>query len=486
MSHHGSITGQRTRALTALLSGALVLSLALGLAAPAAAAGPLKLTAGNADPTTGTAGERFAFAVTYISKDDERPVFVRVIVGGTAHDLAQVSTSDTDMRDGARYRIRFTIRTPGTYAYRFVARDAKGREVSLEGGTVTVKPKPKPKPTPAPKPDPVSSDTSPSTGPTSRPDVVAPATVTADASAGRDDEWWPLEPDESDPGAAGSAVAATLAGPTGGDGRPPGPGSGGGPGIGDREPSGVGDREPPPARPLVGIAALTVGLPGLGSDAWLELAARSALVTTASAAVVAMALFTFRRRRDDEEPFGDADRDRRPDDQGSGAPIDPALVGEMAMPRWRRPSLNQARKADPIGNAAIMAAERLTFADDGLGGSALERRRIRYRMVRLADSPDELTGHEIGRLDQGDEIELIEQSGLYWKIRTPLGQVGWVHKMTLGEAVTAQLEAIDEAADADVLAAFSEAQRHRAFQPQVEPVLGEGLAARFIRERSAS
>ena len=138
------------------------------------------------------------------------------------------------------------------------------------------------------------------------------------------------------------------------------------------------------------------------------------------------------------------------------------------MPRWRRPSLNEARKADPGTSLAAIEAERLTFARAAVAGDpGNERRRIRYRMVRLADSPDEILGQEIGRLDEGDEVELLERSGLYWKVRTPLGEIGWVHKMTLGDVVTAGTAAMDDDDDdSDVLAAFNEAQAMRAVQAQ--------------------
>ncbi len=83
------IPGQRTRALTALVSCALLLSLALAM--PVAAAGPLKLTAGSADPDAGTAGDAFTFAATYVSKDDDPPAFVRVVARrhGAWHDAQQ-------------------------------------------------------------------------------------------------------------------------------------------------------------------------------------------------------------------------------------------------------------------------------------------------------------------------------------------------------------------------------------------------------------
>jgi hypothetical protein len=107
---------------------------------------------------------------------------------------------------------------------------------------------------------------------------------------------------------------------------------------------------------------------------------------------------------------------------------------EALMPRWRRPSLIQARKADPIRDN--VPAPALTF-DAGLVGplDGRERRLIRYRVVRLLDAPDELRGVEIGYLDQGDEVELVEKYGAYWLVLSPDGQQGWLHKMVLGDAV---------------------------------------------------
>ena len=73
----------------------------------------------------------------------------------------------------------------------------------------------------------------------------------------------------------------------------------------------------------------------------------------------------------------------------------------------------------------------------------LERRRIRYRLVSLLDEPDEVRGVEIGSLDEGDEVVLVEKRGTYWRVLCPDGRDGWVHKMTLGDVV------IDSAAAAD-------------------------------------
>jgi hypothetical protein len=107
---------------------------------------------------------------------------------------------------------------------------------------------------------------------------------------------------------------------------------------------------------------------------------------------------------------------------------------EALLPRWRRPSLLQARKADPVRDNE--PAPRLTF-DHGLVGplDGPERKVIRYRVVRLLDSPDELRGSEIGYLDQGDEVQLLEKYGAYWLVLSPDGQQGWLHKMVLGDIV---------------------------------------------------
>jgi hypothetical protein len=65
-----------------------------------------------------------------------------------------------------------------------------------------------------------------------------------------------------------------------------------------------------------------------------------------------------------------------------------------------------------------------------------ERRIIRYRVVRLLDAPDELRSSDIGQLDQGDEVQLLERSGAYWLVLCPDGRQGWLHKMTLGDVVS--------------------------------------------------
>jgi hypothetical protein len=232
---------------------------------------------------------------------------------------------------------------------------------------------------------------------------------------------------------------------------------------------------------------------GTGRPA-LPLGLVSTLVTTTGIVGAAMAFGLFgKRRRDGEPPDTDevlarhaaspmtvASATSLAERPGPGAPTaaqvaaaPSPLDGEMAMPRWRRPSLLEARKADPIRDAAP-AAPRLTF-DHGLVGplDGRERRLIRYTLVRLLDQPDELRGAEIAFLDQGDEVQLLEKRGVYWLVLCPDGRQGWIHKMTLGDVVgdgpsssptatmpiAADTWTMGDDVDGDVLTAYLESRR---------------------------
>jgi hypothetical protein len=185
------------------------------------------------------------------------------------------------------------------------------------------------------------------------------------------------------------------------------------------------------------LSALGLSGPGIGG---LSLASSAVTATGTVAMAMAFGLFGKRRRAGDPPV---------PDGQlamaaalGIGVQTYPAPLPEYEeaedpeaqLPRWRRPSLLQARKADPIRDATTPT--RLTF-DHGLVGplDGRERRLIRYRIVRMLDTPDELRGTETGYLDRGDEVQLLEKYGAYWLILCPDGRQGWVHNMTLGDVI---------------------------------------------------
>jgi hypothetical protein len=197
-------------------------------------------------------------------------------------------------------------------------------------------------------------------------------------------------------------------------------------------------------------------------DGMSGMIALAAVMSTGITLAVAFVLFGRRRRHDDPAEmelataaataYGTQVQAPPP---GPAPIVDPGTGGlDLDMPRWRRPSLMAARKSDPVRSAAAApGAARLTFTAGAVEG-ALERRLVRYRIVRLLDRPDELLGATVGSLDEGDEVAVMEESGLYRRVVTPDGRSGWIHKMTLGDTVEDREPEVEEEIDPDVLLAY--------------------------------
>lgn len=178
------------------------------------------------------------------------------------------------------------------------------------------------------------------------------------------------------------------------------------------------------------------------------------LVVTTGGVAMAMAFLAFGRRRRDESPTAPdsvlaaaaatgmpvagasfaapAPADAEAVAAAVRAAAAPSIVAprDTDVPRWRRQSLLDARKADPTRTART--AINLTFSAQAEAAvSGLERRRIRYRLVSLLDQPDDALGVQIGSLDEGDEVVLLERQGTHWRVLCPDGREGWLHKMVL-------------------------------------------------------
>jgi hypothetical protein len=177
-------------------------------------------------------------------------------------------------------------------------------------------------------------------------------------------------------------------------------------------------------------------------------------LSTGATLLVAFLVFGRRRRDDEGGELGLAVAAAAPYGSVGAAPpaFDPGTGGvDVDLPRWRRPSLLAARKSDPLRNGGDGVGNLAFTAAAAVEG--LERRLVRYRIVRLLDQPDELLGTTTGSLDEGDEVAILEVSGLYRRVKTPDGRVGWLHKMTLGDVVETPPEQ-DAAIDPDVLTAY--------------------------------
>jgi hypothetical protein len=124
---------------------------------------------------------------------------------------------------------------------------------------------------------------------------------------------------------------------------------------------------------------------------------------------------------------------RRPDSPRPAAATAPsASTGgpggalEEAIPRWLRPSLQAARQAG-WGVPPPRAAVRFT----GPAAPGVDRREIGYRLVRVADGPDDFRSEEVGRFDRGDQVEILESKGPFVRVRGADGLEGWVQQAAI-------------------------------------------------------
>ena len=108
------------------------------------------------------------------------------------------------------------------------------------------------------------------------------------------------------------------------------------------------------------------------------------------------------------------------------APVDP----EANMPRWRRPSLLEARHSDYTRQAPVHRLPMLFGEDDS---SDVDVRVVRYAVVPVLDRPDEVIGLRQSDLASGDEVQVIGSSGAFIEVLCPNGDRGWVHRTTLGQ-----------------------------------------------------
>ncbi len=200
-----------------------------------------------------------------------------------------------------------------------------------------------------------------------------------------------------------------------------------------------GSVQPAPFRPWV-EGAFASGMAALGLAGPGYLPTVPAMVASLVAVAIWMAFMLFgRRRRDGESPLPDAVM-RTVAAAGAQVAADselvPAVDLEADMPRWRRPSLLEARRTDPIRNPAP-ARPHLAFAIQSASSSgAGERRKVRYAVAPLLDEPDELRSFRIGELTAGDEVQVESRRGAFVEVLCPDGRRGWVHRTTLAEPST--------------------------------------------------
>ena len=102
---------------------------------------------------------------------------------------------------------------------------------------------------------------------------------------------------------------------------------------------------------------------------------------------------------------------------------------EANMPRWRRPSVLEARRSDPLRDSPGYRLK-MRFTDERANNP--EVRVVRYAVVPLLDRPDEVMGIRVADLESGDEVLGVGAQGAFLEVTCPNGERGWVHRTTLG------------------------------------------------------
>jgi hypothetical protein len=121
-------------------------------------------------------------------------------------------------------------------------------------------------------------------------------------------------------------------------------------------------------------------------------------------------------------------------------PADP----EANMPRWRRPSLLEARRSDPT-RPDLSARMPMRFGERE--SAELDVRVVRYAVVPVLDQPDEVLGLRLTDLGQGDEVQVLGASGAFLEVLCPNGDQGFVHRTTVGRRVQVSQDPVPQDAD---------------------------------------
>lgn len=449
-----TVPGRNRLHLSVLVASSLALLLLALASGTAVGHASIRLTDPVVSPSVAVAGTPISFGVTFSDANGVAPKSVSALIDGNPIPM---TGSGPDYTAGVRFSA--TARPAvGTHQIHFRAVDSSGHvdEVAAPNLVINPAPSPTPKPNPTATPKPVPSPTSvptptrapaASSAPTSAP-IKMPAPSTATGSGG------------STGSGSGTGSGGSVTEPTSGPGGATGGSTGATPGGQSAEtagPAGSATSSPTPrgastnsARGALAQYELTRANEGGGvpsgnpfgfltsQNASSEKLLEEMLptVATGTAVVVTWAAFAIfgKRRRDDDDDglLATAAATAYEIEAAPGLHV----VDESMMPRWRRPSLQQVRRTDPL-RATAAAAPSLSFASAGVRPlDNYERRHISYRLVRLLDSPDELRSAEIGILDQGDEVQLLERHGAYWLVLCPDGRQGWVHRMVLANPDT--------------------------------------------------
>ena len=107
-------------------------------------------------------------------------------------------------------------------------------------------------------------------------------------------------------------------------------------------------------------------------------------------------------------------------------------MSSMTSPtRKRRSRVGGVRRSRPLASRTGQRRETHVPLRFPPGAPAGDRRIVAYRLVFVSDRPDDRDGVELGRLDRGDEVELLGIDRGFAQVRAPDGLEGWIDATTL-------------------------------------------------------
>ena len=117
---------------------------------------------------------------------------------------------------------------------------------------------------------------------------------------------------------------------------------------------------------------------------------------------------------------------------------DPAIEEDLE-PIDEDAPLKRTRKVSPkrAAGAAMAAAAATVRTFDGPAAKGTSRAKVGYRQVRISSEPDAVRSTELGRLDRGDEVEILESHEGFLRVRTPDEITGWILRHTIVGGSTA-------------------------------------------------
>jgi Bacterial SH3 domain len=365
------------------------------------------LTGPSVSPGSGTTTTAFTFSVTYQDNAGETPTSIRVSLDGPSSFYTDLAYQSGRLRRGAIYSRTFTV-PAGTWNVTFwvepSTQPGTPQTCQVSGSSVTVSPPAKPTPKPTPKPKATAKPTpKPPPKPTAKP-TPKPAKGTAGAATPPPTPTVAPTPIQASATPTETASPTTVILPAGGAGT-------------------VGDGGPTDGSDVGGMMPLVLGSVAALGGLFLVAARRRRPRRDGGGpgeAAVATAIGT--------RPGGEAavaDRDAPPIDDEL-APIDE----DAPLKRSRRP----VRKAAPVAAMAGAATAMRRFEEPPRRG--VPRAKVGYRQVRISSEPDAIRSTELGRLDRGDEVEIVDSHEGFLQVRTPDDITGWILRHTIVGAPT--------------------------------------------------